>query len=55
MTDAIPLGRLGDPEADIARAIVFLASSDSDFVTGLTNDGRRRADDPALRPISAPA
>lgn len=36
MLDAIPLGRLGDAEADIGRAVVFLASSDSDYVTGLT-------------------
>jgi len=36
MTDGIPLGHLGDPEADIGRAVVFLASADSDFVTGLT-------------------
>ncbi len=36
MTDEIPLGHLGDPEADIARAVVFLASGDSDFVTGVT-------------------
>ncbi len=36
MIDAIPLGHVGDPEADIGRAVVFLASSDSDFVTGLT-------------------
>ena len=36
MIDSIPLGRLGDPEKDVARAVVFLASSDSDFITGLT-------------------
>ena len=36
MIDAIPLGRMGDPESDLARAVVFLASSDSDYVTGLT-------------------
>jgi NAD(P)-dependent dehydrogenase (short-subunit alcohol dehydrogenase family) len=36
MIDSIPLGRLGDPQKDVARAVVFLASSDSDFVTGLT-------------------
>jgi NAD(P)-dependent dehydrogenase (short-subunit alcohol dehydrogenase family) len=28
-----PLGRLGEPE-DVARVALFLASSDSDFVTG---------------------
>jgi NAD(P)-dependent dehydrogenase (short-subunit alcohol dehydrogenase family) len=36
MLDGIPLGRLGDPRADVGRAVVFLASSDADFVTGLT-------------------
>jgi len=36
LIESIPLGHLGDPEADIARAVVFLASPDSDFVTGLT-------------------
>ncbi|MAG29446.1 MAG: hypothetical protein CL908_00975 [Deltaproteobacteria bacterium] len=36
MLASIPLGHLGDPEVDIGRAVVFLASSDSDFVTGLT-------------------
>jgi NAD(P)-dependent dehydrogenase (short-subunit alcohol dehydrogenase family) len=32
----IPLRRLGDVERDIAPVAVFLASSDSDFVTGQT-------------------
>ncbi|HLR09639.1 MAG TPA: SDR family oxidoreductase [Bacillota bacterium] len=32
----IPLGRLGDPENDIGRAAVFLASEDADFITGQT-------------------
>ena len=36
MVDGIPLGHLGDPEADIGRAVVFLASDDADFVTGVT-------------------
>jgi NAD(P)-dependent dehydrogenase (short-subunit alcohol dehydrogenase family) len=35
LLQAIPLGRLGQPE-DIARPAVFLASSDSDFITGQT-------------------
>ncbi len=34
LIDAIPLGRLGDPD-EIAGAAVFLASSDSSFVTGI--------------------
>lgn len=33
---AIPMGRLGDPERDIAPAVVFLASQDSDYITGMT-------------------
>ncbi|GAA0592103.1 SDR family oxidoreductase [Virgibacillus siamensis] len=36
MVKNIPLRRLGDPEQDIGRAAVFLASSDSDFITGQT-------------------
>lgn len=32
----IPLGRFGDPEKDIGRVAVFLASEDSDFITGHT-------------------
>jgi len=36
MTSSIPLGRVGDPERDIGAVAVFLASSDSDFVTGMT-------------------
>jgi NAD(P)-dependent dehydrogenase (short-subunit alcohol dehydrogenase family) len=32
----IPLGKLGDPYADIAPAAVFLASEDSRYVTGNT-------------------
>ena len=30
----VPMGRLGDCERDIGRAVVFLASSDSDYITG---------------------
>jgi NAD(P)-dependent dehydrogenase (short-subunit alcohol dehydrogenase family) len=33
---ASPIARLGDPETDIGRAVVFLASGDSDFITGQT-------------------
>jgi NAD(P)-dependent dehydrogenase (short-subunit alcohol dehydrogenase family) len=32
----IPLRRLGDPEADIAPVVVFLASDDARYVTGQT-------------------
>ena len=32
---AIPLGRLGRPE-DIARAVVFFASDDAEYITGQT-------------------
>lgn len=35
MTRAIPLKRLGKPE-DIGKAVLFLASSDSDYITGQT-------------------
>lgn len=31
---AIPFGRLGDPDADVAPAVSFLLSDDSAFVTG---------------------
>lgn len=37
LTERIPLGRLGDP-VDIARAVAFLASDDSSFITGATID-----------------
>ncbi|MEM7409815.1 MAG: SDR family NAD(P)-dependent oxidoreductase [Myxococcota bacterium] len=32
----VPLGREGDPERDIGRAVAFLASEDADFITGQT-------------------
>lgn len=35
MLSQIPLGKLGDPE-DVARAVLFLSSSDSDYMTGQT-------------------
>ncbi|MDR4887333.1 SDR family oxidoreductase [Fredinandcohnia sp. QZ13] len=36
MVNKIPLRKLGDPEQDIGRVAVFLASSDSDYITGQT-------------------
>lgn len=32
----VPLGRMGDPETDIGRVAVFLASEDAGFMTGQT-------------------
>ncbi|MFF0815254.1 SDR family NAD(P)-dependent oxidoreductase [Rhodococcus sp. NPDC003318] len=32
----IPLGRVGEPEADIGRAVVFLCSEDARYLTGAT-------------------
>ena len=34
ITDGIPAGRLGEPE-DVARTILWLASDDSDYITGI--------------------
>jgi NAD(P)-dependent dehydrogenase (short-subunit alcohol dehydrogenase family) len=34
ISTSIPLGRLGTPD-DIAKAVVFLASGDSSFITGI--------------------
>jgi len=31
-----PLGRVGDPEADIGRVVVFLCSEEAGFLTGVT-------------------
>ena len=36
VVDGVPLGRLGDPETDIAPIVVFLASKDSHYLTGQT-------------------
>ncbi len=36
MINKIPLRRLGDTEQDIGRVAVFLASDDSDYITGQT-------------------
>ena len=33
---SIPMGRFGDPEVDIGRVVVFLASADAAFLTGIT-------------------
>jgi len=32
----VPIGRIGDCEADIGRVAVFLASTDADYITGQT-------------------
>jgi NAD(P)-dependent dehydrogenase (short-subunit alcohol dehydrogenase family) len=34
--DTVPSRRIGDPEADIGRAVVFLVGPDSRYVTGVT-------------------
>jgi NAD(P)-dependent dehydrogenase (short-subunit alcohol dehydrogenase family) len=34
--ETLPLRRYGDPEKDIGRAAVFLASEDANFITGST-------------------
>lgn len=36
MINRIPLRRLGDPEGDIGRTAVFLASGDANYITGQT-------------------
>lgn len=36
LISTIPLGRLGDPEADIGPAVAFLCSSAARFITGTT-------------------
>lgn len=36
VVDGVPLGRLGDPETDIAPVVVFLASEQAQYVTGQT-------------------
>jgi NAD(P)-dependent dehydrogenase (short-subunit alcohol dehydrogenase family) len=36
VTPSIPLGRWGDPETDIGRAVVFLAGKDGSYITGTT-------------------
>lgn len=36
MISKIPLRRLGELESDIGRVAVFLASEDSDYITGQT-------------------
>ncbi|MDB5394472.1 MAG: putative oxidoreductase [Rhodospirillales bacterium] len=34
--NSIPMGRIGDPEQDIGRAVVFLVGPDAGYVTALT-------------------
>jgi NAD(P)-dependent dehydrogenase (short-subunit alcohol dehydrogenase family) len=36
LVSQVPLGRLGDAEHDIGRAVVFLAGPDSGYITGTT-------------------
>ena len=36
-TEPIPLRRLGSPD-EVARAVVFLASNDASYITGITLD-----------------
>jgi NAD(P)-dependent dehydrogenase (short-subunit alcohol dehydrogenase family) len=33
---SVPLGRVGEPEADIGRAVVFLVGPDARYITGVT-------------------
>jgi len=36
MLEQNPIGRMGDPEDDIGGVALFLASADSDYITGMT-------------------
>jgi len=36
MLAAVPMRRFGEAEKDIGRVVVFVASSDSDYITGQT-------------------
>ena len=36
MLGQIPLGRMGDSQQDIGRAVVFLCSDAASYITGIT-------------------
>ena len=36
LLDRVPLGRIGDPEHDVGRTVVFLAGPDASYITGTT-------------------
>jgi NAD(P)-dependent dehydrogenase (short-subunit alcohol dehydrogenase family) len=36
LVDRVPLGRIGDAEQDVGRAVVFLVGPDAGYITGST-------------------